>query len=76
VWRDPPVAVEDQVSSPKAEIHLPTVMSRARLLAELHQDPSLSLFDATGRRILDLQPSSGVVFVGSAGTVNKVLLTD
>jgi hypothetical protein len=67
---------EEPLADQRCSARFPSVLSRARLLAELHQGPSLSLFDATGRRILDLQPSSGVVFVGSAGTVNKVLLTD
>ncbi len=60
---------------------LPTVLTRAQLLAELLADPSLSLFDPSGRQIPNPQSSitslkypSGVFFLRSATATRKVVL--
>jgi len=50
----------------------PTVMSRAQLRAGLLADPSLSVFDAAGRRVF--APKSGVFFLRSAAATRRVLV--
>jgi hypothetical protein len=60
----------------------PTLLNRARLLAKLQQDPTLSLFDATGRTVRDpkiIPP--GIYFVrqadsGTRTPVRKVVISD
>ncbi|UCG44186.1 MAG: hypothetical protein JSU73_06155 [candidate division WOR-3 bacterium] len=58
----------------RAEPLRPTILTRAQLQAELQSDRALSLFDASGREVLDPRP--GVLFLRSPGVARKVLVTD
>ncbi|UCG42716.1 MAG: VCBS repeat-containing protein [candidate division WOR-3 bacterium] len=60
---------------------LPTVLTRAQLLAELQHDPNLSLLDATGRaiynpksEICNLKSPSGVYFLQKPTSTRKLVL--
>jgi hypothetical protein len=69
------VAIGEMPEPKRAETLGPTVLMRAQLLAELQQDPILSLFDASGRIVTDGNSvSPGVVFMRSGTTTRKVLV--
>ncbi|UCG43984.1 MAG: hypothetical protein JSU73_05065 [candidate division WOR-3 bacterium] len=73
-------AIAETPGPERAEPPQPTLLTRARLLTELQIDPTLSLFDASGRRILN--PKSGVCFIrrnaagGRRQAVTKALITN
>jgi hypothetical protein len=92
VWRDPPTAVKDQLSSPKSETHLPTVISGGGLRLQPTANRSqltAALHDPSGRLVMRLQPGDndvghvapGVYFVrqadsGPRSPARRVVVTD
>jgi hypothetical protein len=84
VVRDRAGGIAETPEPERAEPLRTTILTRARLQAELQQNPSLSLFDASGREVL--RPKSiprGIYFVRrptadgrQLPASRKVLVTD
>jgi hypothetical protein len=52
----------------------PTVMPRAQLLSDLQRDSTLSLFDASGRRVLNPGSFSGILFLRTSTSSRRVII--
>ncbi len=74
VLREDAGAIAETPEPERAEPMGPTLLTRAQLMTELQTDPSLSLFDASGRRILDPKSAMGVLFVRTPATTRRVVV--